>query len=36
VDDTIGTVRYHPDLLRVVVEVLREQERPISELEGKK
>ena len=35
-NDPIGTTRYLTDLLRVVVEVLSEQERRISELEGKK
>jgi hypothetical protein len=33
--DGIGTSRYFADLLRVVVEVLSEQERRISRLESK-
>jgi hypothetical protein len=34
-DDQIGTARYLTDLMRVVVEVLAEQERRISRLEGR-
>jgi cephalosporin-C deacetylase-like acetyl esterase len=34
-DDQIGTARYLTDLRRVVVEVLAEQERRISRLEGR-
>ncbi len=34
-DDPLGTSRYLTDLLRVVVDVLAEQERRLAELEGK-
>jgi hypothetical protein len=35
-DDPVGTTRYLTELLRVVVDVLAEQEQRISKLEGNK